>query len=99
MVVSVKCDFTLVNGKVILYRKNMQQAKTASEVIDALGGTFAVQKMLRRHGIKCTPQAVSLWRGTGRLPSRAYLVLSTELAKLGRFARPKLFGISEPSAM
>lgn len=72
----------------------MRHVETANDIIDTLGGTSAVAKMLKR-----SPQQVSNWRADGRLPSSVYLLVSNELAKYGKVASPRLFGISEPAAM
>ncbi len=71
----------------------MDQALTsASEVIDALGGTTATSRLTGRKGL--TP--VSNWRVTGRLPADTFLVLKAELQARGYTAPPALWGIVEP---
>jgi hypothetical protein len=63
---------------------------TATEVIDLLGGTNATAKILKR-----SPQAVSNWRATNRLPPRYFLVLLRELQSRGASAPPSLWDILE----
>jgi hypothetical protein len=63
---------------------------TADEVIDALGGTFAVTRLLELSSHK----AVSNWRTRG-LPARTFLRLSEELDTRGFEASPTLWGIEE----
>jgi hypothetical protein len=62
---------------------------TAGEVIDALGGTAETARKTNRQ-----MQAVSNWRKSGRLPAETFLIVSDELAKLGRAAPPELWGIA-----
>jgi hypothetical protein len=69
------------------------ELKTSSEVIDAVGGTTAAQKLTR----KKTPQVITNWRRNGRLPPDTYLQFQTELARLGLRASPALWGIADPS--
>lgn len=63
---------------------------SADEVIDALGGTFAVTRLLELNSHK----AVSNWRTRG-LPARTFLRLTAELANRGLKASPSLWGIAE----
>ncbi len=71
----------------------MDRALTsASEVIDALGGTTATSRITGRKGL--TP--VYNWRATGRLPADTFLVLQAKLAERGYTAPPALWGIVEP---
>lgn len=64
--------------------------ETASEVIDALGGTTAAARALGT-----TPQAVCNWRATGQLPIKRFFVISGELEKIGKVAPLSLFGFDE----
>jgi hypothetical protein len=64
---------------------------SASDVIDALGGTKATAKIAHR-----TPQAVSNWRKENRLPPQTFLVLSKKLHSAGLDAPPSLWGIEQP---
>lgn len=67
----------------------MAHLKTASEVIDALGGTSAVRRMTRRN----FDQAVSNWRRADRIPCSTFLVMQHALKKHGHTARPEIWGI------
>lgn len=67
--------------------------QTATEVIDALGGTSATARLTHRK-----PQHVTNWRSSGRLPADTFLILSRALEQRGKFARPQLWGIAEPTA-
>jgi hypothetical protein len=64
---------------------------TASQVIDALGGTTKVAKLCDR-----SPQSVTNWRAANRLPADTFLVISEELVRIGQTAPPSLWGIKEP---
>lgn len=69
---------------------------TASDVIDALGGTGAAARLAapsapNKH---CSVQAVTNWRSTGRLPSYTFLIFSEALSALGKSASPSLWGIA-----
>jgi hypothetical protein len=70
----------------------MKQLRSASEVIDALGGTTATAQLIGRK-----PQHVSNWRASGRLPAFTFLLLTAELENLGMTAPPSLWGIRDPS--
>lgn len=65
--------------------------ETATEIIDALGGTSAVADLT---GSSAT--AVSNWRAVNRLPSNTYLVIKDALARLGRVAPDHLWSMREP---
>jgi hypothetical protein len=67
--------------------------ETATEIIDALGGTSAVADLT---GSSAT--AVSNWRAVNRLPSNTYLVIKDALARLGRAAPDHLWSMREPPA-
>jgi hypothetical protein len=64
---------------------------TASDVIDALGGTGATARIARR-----TPQTVSNWRLVNKLPPQTFLTISQELRSRGMDAPPSLWGIEQP---
>jgi len=64
--------------------------QTASEVIDALGGTAATARFTGRKD-----QHVSNWRATGRLPADTFLIISQELETKNCKASPVLWGIKE----
>lgn len=66
--------------------------QTADAVIDLLGGTSATARLVGRSN-----QAVSNWRGTGRLPPETFLVISAALSERGASAPASLWGIAEPA--
>lgn len=70
----------------------MEQLQTASDVIDALGGTAKVQALTGRK----YAQSVSNWRKSDRLPPDTFVILSAELERLGRNAPPSLWRMAEP---
>lgn len=70
------------------------QLLTVSEVIDALGGTAVVARLL---GL--TMGAVTNWRATGRINSKFFLILSAALADKGLSAPPDLWGIRPLAAV
>lgn len=59
---------------------------TVDDVVDALGGTFAVARMTGR-----SPQAVSNARSKGELPAEWHFVMSEALKGLGLVASPALW--------
>jgi hypothetical protein len=67
--------------------------KTASEVIDACGGTAIVQRKTRRKHMT----AVSNWRGENRLPPDTFVVLNAELVAQNLSAPLSLWGMQEPA--
>jgi hypothetical protein len=69
----------------------MEQLATASQVIDALGGTTKVAKLC-----EASPQSVTNWRKANRLPPGTFLVINQQLARIGKTAPPSLWGIKEP---
>ena len=62
--------------------------KTATGVIDALGGTSAAAKIA-----DATPQAMTNARARNRLPYPTFLIFSDALAALEKSADPRLWGI------
>lgn len=66
---------------------------TASEVIDAMGGTGKMAEWLGS-----TPQNVSNWRRQNRLPAKTFIALSDELARRGYSATADLWGMAEARA-
>jgi hypothetical protein len=75
--------------------------ETASEVIDAVGGTgeAAVLVAAAAPTGKCTAQSVSNWRAAGRFPPQTYLVFSAALSAIGKSAPPSLWSMYEPKAV
>lgn len=67
-----------------------ESISTANEVIDALGGTTAVAKMLKRK-----PQQVTNWRSDGRFPPSTFLALTGALEGIGKAAPTVLWGMEE----
>ena len=65
--------------------------KTASDVIDALGGTPATANLTGRRA-----QHVTNWRATGQLPANTFLVISKELEARDQSAPASLWGMAEP---
>ncbi len=59
---------------------------TTSEVIDALGGTAKVARLMKRR-----PQAVSNWRDRPAFPPETFLAFRTALETIGHAAPPKLW--------
>lgn len=70
----------------------MKTLTSVDEVIDGLGGTFAVARI---PALGTTPQAVSNWRKAERIPAKKYLVLTAQLRQRGFNAPASLFGIPE----
>lgn len=67
-----------------------RKLSTASEVIDALGGTSATARLTKRK-----LQSVSNWRAEGRLPANTFLQIGAELKQRGFDAPPSVWGIAE----
>lgn len=65
---------------------------TTGEVIDALGGTAAVARLLGR-----SMTVVSNWKAGGCFPSNTYVVFQTALARIGLRAPDSLWRMVEPS--
>jgi hypothetical protein len=63
---------------------------STDEAIDALGGNTDVGKI-----VGVSHKAVSNWRrwNRGRFPAETYLALNAALAKIGRTAEPRLWGM------
>lgn len=59
-------------------------------VIDALGGTFEVARLVGRK-----PQAVSNWRGRASMPPEFFVVMSDALRARDLRAPPALWGMAE----
>ncbi len=68
--------------------RRLKYLETASEVIDALGGTDAAAKIA---GVQMP--AISNARARNKLPSATFLIFSDALAAVGKRARPALWGI------
>jgi hypothetical protein len=79
---------------VIRAQQRPAELTTASDVIDAVGGTGCAQKLTQ----KKTPQVVVNWRSTGRLPPDTFLVFQHELKSRGFTAPASLWGITDPAA-
>jgi hypothetical protein len=77
----------LLNGKCILQAMTTHPT-TASDFIDALGGTSVVGRLT-----KSSPQAVANWRARGTIPATFYLVLSAHAEGAGIAVDPEIFGI------
>lgn len=69
-----------------------RELRTASEVIDALGGTAETARLTGKKD-----QHVSNWRAYGLLPSSTFLILQAELRDRDLSAPPSIWGIREPS--
>lgn len=69
-----------------------RKLKTFRSVLKALGGVHAVAALTKR-----SPQGVCNWRARGTFPSRFYLLISSELARLGYEAKPSLFSLETGS--
>jgi len=72
----------------------VRELQTASDVIDALGGTAATARLTDRRD-----QHISNWRKTGRLPANTFLILTGKLQEIDCAASPELWGIKEPAAL
>lgn len=68
----------------------MIELQTVDEVIQALGGTKAVARLLER-----TDPAISNWRKLGHLPAHTYIVIRNELQKIDRRAPDSLWKMWE----
>lgn len=65
---------------------------TTGDVIDALGGTAAVARLLGR-----SMTVVSNWKAGGCFPSNTYVVFQGALAQAGRSAPDSLWRMVEPA--
>ena len=64
----------------------MQKPGTASELIDALGGTHVVAEL-----VGVGPPAVSNWRQQGYIPPRRYFAIAEAGERLGVVVPRELF--------
>ncbi len=71
----------------------MAKLTTVTQVIAALDGEEAVAKLL---GYKSSRNTIGHWEKQGSLPSKTYLVLTTELKKRGKSAPISLWRMVEP---
>lgn len=69
----------------------MKNLKTASDVVDALGGPTAAGRLC---GV--TTQAAWNWTATGKLPAVTYLIIRRELLKQKASAPIDLWGMIDP---
>lgn len=74
------------------YARAMESRMTTGEVIEALGGTAAVARLLGR-----SMTVVSNWKAGGCFPSNTYVVFQTALARAGMTAPDSLWRMVEPS--
>lgn len=70
----------------------IRSLKTASEVIDALGGTAEVARLT-----DSSLQSVSNWRASGRLARSTFMVMGEALAEIECEAPPRLWGMKSAS--
>lgn len=71
----------------------MSNLDSTDAVIDALGGTTAVQALLGYSN----HSPISNWRSRGRFPPETFLVFQTELERRGLAASPALWSMREPA--
>ena len=69
----------------------MTTIETTTEIIDKLGGNAAVARLT-----STTAKAVSNWRGFNRFPSNTFLIIKSELMRLGAVAPDHLWSMREP---
>jgi hypothetical protein len=74
------------------YRHRMTEYRTVNEVVKALGGNQPVAVLTAS-----THKAVSNWRARNRLPSNTFLVIKTELVRLGVSAPDYLWSMRQPA--
>ena len=72
----------------------MTTIENTTEIIDVLGGNTAVARLT-----STTPKAVSNWRGFGKFPANTFLVIKSELVRLGMNAPDHLWSMREPPAV
>jgi hypothetical protein len=70
---------------------SMTEVTTATQAIDALGGTMAVSRLTGRR-----PQNVTNWRTDGKMPAATFLKMTRALSERGIIAPASLWGIEEP---
>ena len=66
-----------------------EELKSIDDLIEALGGTFAVSDWL-----EVSPSAISNWRSRNEIPGAWHLKLYLETTKRGHQLEPKIFGMS-----
>jgi len=72
----------------------MTNLQSTSEVIDQLGGTAEVARLM-----STTSKAVSNWRVFDRFPTDTYKLIQSELNKRGKSAPDHLWPMREPPAV
>lgn len=70
----------------------MDELKTTSEVMDALGGNIAVAELT-----SSSTKAVWNWRGFETFPSKTYVAMIGALEARGKTAPATLWGMKMPS--
>jgi hypothetical protein len=68
----------------------LRQLRTADAVIDAIGSARI------RAITDSSSNVVTNWRGRGLLAHSTYLIVTAELARIGYWAKPELWGIVSP---
>lgn len=64
-----------------------------TDIIATLGGTAAVARLT-----STTAKAVHNWRAFGRFPANTFIVINSELIRLGLSAPAELWSMREPPA-
>jgi hypothetical protein len=70
----------------------MRTLKSATEIVDALGGNVVVAQIT-----STTPKAVSNWRAADKFPSNTYVVLRNALALHKIVAPTALWSMRRPA--
>lgn len=70
----------------------MDELRTTSEVMDALGGNQPVADLTGS-----TNKAVSNWRGFEKFPSNTYVAMIAGLRAIGKTAPDSLWGMKQPA--
>ena len=71
-------------------KQPLRQLRTPDAVISAIGPGRLAEMTDRTHS------HVANWRRDGRLAAFGYLIVTAELARLGYWAKPELWGIVSP---
>lgn len=82
----------LVASRFSGYDMRMESLVTTGDVIEVLGGTAAVARLLGR-----SMTVVSNWKAGGCFPSNTYVVFQRALARVGRTAPDSLWRMVEPA--
>lgn len=76
--------------------QRLRRLNSVTEAVDALGGNMPTAKLTSTPDLVRVTNHITNWKATNRFPADTFLVITTELSRLGFTASPSLWGITEP---